>query len=166
MPVLVLLFAWSEARAGGFEFPTNGTAALGRGGAFTARADDLVCMEYNPAGLINIPGTTFYVANNMSLFNMEFTRLLPDGAQAAPVSNEAGLFPFAPFVAMSTDAGTRDWRFSVAAFGPSAYGRTAYATDRAIGRIIPISPSPPEYPAFSKVRQLVDSSLQPSLLHR
>jgi hypothetical protein len=36
----------------------------------------------------------------------------------------------------------------------------------AIGRIIPISPSPPEYPAFSKVRQLVDSSLQPSLLHR
>jgi hypothetical protein len=36
----------------------------------------------------------------------------------------------------------------------------------AIGRIIPISPSPPEYPAFSKVRQLVDSSLQTSLLHR
>jgi hypothetical protein len=51
------------------------------------------------------------------------------------------------------------------------YGQHAEETGQAfvpeaIGRIIPISPSPPEYPAFSKVRQLVDSSLQPSLLHR
>ena len=49
-----------------------------------------------------------------------------------------------------------------------ACGTSYYAgmVGKAIGRIIPISPSPPEYPAFSKVRQLVDSSLQPSLLHR
>jgi hypothetical protein len=39
-------------------------------------------------------------------------------------------------------------------------------TGEAIGRIIPNSPSPLEYPAFSKVGQLVDSSLKTSLLHR
>ncbi len=39
--VLVALLAAARAvYAGGLEFPDNGTEALGRGGAFTAKADD------------------------------------------------------------------------------------------------------------------------------
>lgn len=39
------------ARAGGSEFPADGTKGLGRGGARAARADDPVIMTRNPAGL-------------------------------------------------------------------------------------------------------------------
>jgi long-chain fatty acid transport protein len=125
---LLVMFP-AGALAGGFEFPTNGTQALGRGGAFTARADDLVAVEYNPGGLLHIPGTVFYLGNNMTLYNMEFTRVDPAGNTFDPVSNQAGLFPFAPFVGASTDAGTEHWRFALAAYGPSAYGHTSFAED-------------------------------------
>ena len=39
-----------SARAGGFEIPDNGTEALGRGGAFVAKADDPTAIQYNPRG--------------------------------------------------------------------------------------------------------------------
>lgn len=47
---LILLMA-SSAQAGGFETGFLGPGGLGRGGAFTARADDLTALTWNPAGL-------------------------------------------------------------------------------------------------------------------
>jgi len=113
--------------AGGFEFPTNGTQALGRGGAFTAKADDLVALEYNPAGLLHIPGTTLYVGNNVYDYQMEFTRIDAAGKESLAITNDAGQFSFAPFIGISTDAGTKSWSFALGAYGPSAYGHTSYA---------------------------------------
>ena len=108
--------------AGGFEFPSNGSVALGRGGAFTARADDLVCLEYNPAGLIKLPGNHVYLGNNVIEYNMSFSGLRPDGSAVEAVSNQSGPMFLVPFVAASSDFGLRDWRFAISAFGPSANG--------------------------------------------
>ncbi len=108
--------------AGGFEFPSNGSVALGRGGAFAAKADDLICLEYNPAGLIKLPGNHVYLGNNIVRYNMSYSGLRPDGSPVEKVSNEGGPMYAAPFVAASTDFGLRDWRFAISAFGPSANG--------------------------------------------
>ena len=124
--VLVLLLVGIQARAGGFEFPTNGTAALGRGGAFTALADDLVCLQYNPAGLIKIPGTNVYLGNNMSNFDITYTAVDLEGNVQNPVSNTAGLFWLAPFIAASSDFGLEDFTFSLGVYGPSAYGKSSF----------------------------------------
>ena len=43
--LLLLVGRAPEASAGGFEFPDNGTKAVGRGGAFTVRADDLMALR-------------------------------------------------------------------------------------------------------------------------
>ncbi len=121
--LLISTLVWvlpATALAGGFEFPSNGSVALGRGGAFTARADDLVCLEYNPAGLIKLPGNHVYLGNNIVQYNMSYSGLLPDGTPVYEVSNQGGPMYAAPFVAASSDFGLRDWRFAISAFGPSA----------------------------------------------
>jgi long-chain fatty acid transport protein len=52
------LLAAEVASAGGLFLPGRGVRALGRGGAFTAGADDLNALWYNPAGLTYATDTT------------------------------------------------------------------------------------------------------------
>lgn len=47
----------STAQAGGIEYVGRGPRALGRGGAFAARADDPMAMIYNPAALADLQGS-------------------------------------------------------------------------------------------------------------
>ena len=131
--VAILLFP-GPASGNGFEFPSNGAVSLGRGGAFVARADDLVAIELNPAGLIKLPGTHFYIGNNISMYNAQYTPLFgtlnADGTLSSTsgpsASNDAGPFYAAPFVALSSDFGLKGLRVALGAFGPSAYGRTSF----------------------------------------
>lgn len=148
MPRLLLIclisVAWSPlARAGGFEYPTNGTAALGRGGAFTARADDLTAMEYNPAGLLHIPGSMVYIGDNFTLHSATFTPVDHTGAEHPAVKNDAGPFWTAPVVGASTDFGLENWRFAVGAYGPSAYGKSSFGRG-SLDRCFGISGTSPE----------------------
>ncbi len=141
VPMLISL----DASAGGFEFPSNGTAALSRGGAFTARADDLSAIELNPAGLLAIKGTYFYLGNNFSIYNMDHTPQIASfeniGSEEEPfyeydkrvgwkagrsVSNGADPQLLGPLAGVSTDFGLRDWRFALGVFGPSANAVTSY----------------------------------------
>jgi long-chain fatty acid transport protein len=128
----------SGAWAGGFEFPDNGTEALGRGGAFTAKADDATALEYNVAGLARQRGTRLLLDANLVFDTYEFQRsgafpdnpsdpATPYGGQPFPkVANRGGPF-FAPFFGISTDLGLFDrWTFSVGAYGPSSYGSRNY----------------------------------------
>src|SRR4051794_23106586 len=71
--------------AGGLELPDNGTEALGRGGAFTAKADDATALQYNVAGLARQRGTRLLVDGNLVLATMEFQRagVYPDAPSAA-----------------------------------------------------------------------------------
>lgn len=103
-----------SARAGGFEIPDNGTEALGRGGAFVAKASDGSAIYYNPAGLARQRGTHVLANANLYLHGFEFRRagVFPDdandeatpwGGRAYPaVSNVGGPF-LSPLVAATTD---------------------------------------------------------------
>src|SRR5262245_50420916 len=51
---LVLLLWPSLAHAGGMFLPGRGVRPFARGGAFTAGADDLNALGYNPAGLADM----------------------------------------------------------------------------------------------------------------
>src|SRR4051812_40112806 len=132
-------FAW----AGGFTFPDNGTEALGRGAAFTAKADDATALEYNVAGLATQRGTRLLLDLNMAFHTYEFQRAgtypmedVPPGMMGSGVS---GLpFPkasnvsgpqLAPFLGVTTDFGLLDrWTFAVGLFAPSSYGQRNFGT--------------------------------------
>ncbi len=133
-----LLCASSTALAGGFEIPDNGAQAVGRGGAFVAKADDGTAIYFNPAGLARQRGTRIYGGGNLYLHSFEFQRsssfpddpnnpATPWGQRPFPVvTNSAGPF-FAPFLAASTDFASLD-RLTVAigAFGPPVVGNRTF----------------------------------------
>jgi len=135
--VLGLCLLPTVARAGGFEFPDNGTEALGRGGAFTAKADSALALQYNVAGLAQIRGTTTVLDGNLSIHSYDFTRSgnypgtatadQPWAGQAFPkVSNQGGPF-FAPFLGITTDFNYfKKWTFALGAYGPSSYGSRSF----------------------------------------
>lgn len=69
-----LATAPSTARAGGFEYSAAGTRALGRGGAFAARADDPMALFYNPANLADLSGMQLYLNAHLALFDACYRR--------------------------------------------------------------------------------------------
>ena len=135
---LALLAAPRAARAGGFEIPDNGTEALGRGGAFVAKADDPTAIDYNPAGLAGQRGTRVLLDGHIINSSYGFQRFgaypdnpgnpsTPWGGFAYPRVNNAGGPFFAPFLAATTDFGTLDWlTVAVGVFGPSGVGNRTY----------------------------------------
>ncbi|HEY8038890.1 MAG TPA: outer membrane protein transport protein [Polyangiaceae bacterium] len=137
--LLLVLILWpSRARAGGFEIPDNGTQALGRGGAFTAKADDGTALQYNIAGFAQQRGTRVLVDTNLWLSSYTFQRagVYPDdptnhvtpwgGTPFPAVSDQGGPF-LAPFAAVSTDFGYFErWTFAFGVFGPSSVGNRTY----------------------------------------
>jgi long-subunit fatty acid transport protein len=118
------------ALAGGFEIPDNGTEALGRGGAFVAKASDPTAIYHNPAGLGRQRGTRLLANANVSFQAFEFQRsgtypgnpsdpATPWAGTPFPVSREtAGAF-VSPFFALATDFGYFDrLTFAVGIYGP------------------------------------------------
>ncbi len=71
---LVAVLYGVVAVGGGFEYPDNGTKAVGRGGAFTVRADDLSAIHHNPAGLAKLRGTHTLFNGNLVWFDASFRR--------------------------------------------------------------------------------------------
>lgn len=73
VPALVLALATiaapNLAHAGGFEYSAAGTRALGRGGAFIARADDPLALRYNPAGLAFLPGYQLQLGSHLAFYD-------------------------------------------------------------------------------------------------
>jgi long-subunit fatty acid transport protein len=128
----------TAAFAGGFEFPGNGTEALGRGATFTAKADSPLALEYNLGGLAKQRGTRVLFDSNLTFQTYEFTRagVYPDSPMDVPyggkpfpkVQNNEGAF-YAPFFGIATDFGKLDrWTFAFGVFGPSAFGKKSWGT--------------------------------------
>jgi long-subunit fatty acid transport protein len=133
----------TAAFAGGFTFPDNGTEALGRGGAFTAKADSPLALDYNVAGLAKQRGTHLLFDSNLVMQDFTFQRAgnypvenapgtmtpLPYSGQPYPkVSNTSGPF-YAPFLGLSTDFNRFDrWTFAFGVYGPSAFGNKVWGT--------------------------------------
>jgi long-chain fatty acid transport protein len=118
--------------------PDNGTEALGRGGAFVAKADDPTAIQYNPAGLAGQRGTRLLLDGKVTLSSYEFQRFgaFPDtasdpatpwGGAAYPRVHDTGGAFFAPFVAATTDFASLDWlTVAVGVFGPSGVANRTY----------------------------------------
>lgn len=116
------------ARAGGFALGENGTEALGRGGAFVAKADSPLALEYNVAGLAQARGTRVLFDNHLFFSQYRFARAGSDGSGPYPeIGDHAGQPFWAPWFGFSTDFGYfRRWTFALGAFGPSSVGKRNY----------------------------------------
>lgn len=88
MVALTIFGVSSRASAGGYEFPGDGTRAIGRGGAFAARADDPMAIVVNPAGLAAMPGTQIWAASHLSFAKDCFTRNQPGVAANGTTETE------------------------------------------------------------------------------
>ncbi len=61
--------------AGGTELGAVGVAAVGRGGAFVARASDPMALGHNVAGLVGLAGVQWTASMNVGLFRHCFSRV-------------------------------------------------------------------------------------------
>lgn len=127
---------WGDAAlAGGFELPGFGVRAMGRGGAFTVRADDLTAMHHNPSGLLRNRGTRFLYNHNLTFSKLEFTKA-PSAVESEgydqldnPGTLQSELFPLGVTLGLGSDFGLEDWSFAVGIFGPNGIGELSFPED-------------------------------------
>jgi long-chain fatty acid transport protein len=152
----VLLCA-TEGRGAGFEFPDNGTEALGRGAAFTAKADDLTAIQYNIAGLAKLRGTHFMVNVNLANQSFSFARsgVYPDGTLSASGVDVSGqpfpgvhkkpeVYPV-PIGAVATDFGLKRFTFAFGLNGPSSMGRKKFPEYVRLANGVTDAPAPQRF---------------------
>ncbi len=139
-----------RAWAGGFEAPGIGVEAMGRGGAFTAKADDGTALEYNIAGLARQRGTRLTLEGKLVLNDHSFQRAgaypVGEGNDAfagmpyPKISNTHGVSG-APLLALSSDFGIFDrWTFAIGVTTPSASD-----ADRTFPSTVAGAPAPQRY---------------------
>jgi long-subunit fatty acid transport protein len=131
----------STAHAGGFYVGVKGAQASGRGGAFTAKADDLSAVALNPAGLARIDGWFLHAGNRFSNNSYEFTRApTPDYAQVAEgmpapvvsfsaVQNERPWQLLDPIIGLSSDFDTKNFTFALVSYAPAGVAAQEYPID-------------------------------------
>ncbi len=91
--MIALLLSIAGALASGFYFPDAGVVAAGRGGAFTAGADNQFAQYYNPAGLVRIDAPTLHLGGVSVRQDVSFSRLAEDGTLMEPAVNDPPFFP-------------------------------------------------------------------------
>lgn len=126
--------------AGGYYSGNQGARAAGRAGAFTAKADDLTAVIYNPAGLARVERTLLQVSNRFSYNASEFTRKptldwgnlengVPPYVEFATARNQEPWQVLDPLVGASSKLGLRDWAFALVAFAPAGASRARFPLD-------------------------------------
>lgn len=131
---LCLLLVPAPLLAAGLELPDHGARALGRGGAFTARADDLTAVALNPGALSRFAGAHLTYSHNIIWGHVAFTRAesqIPETIDYgddpfATVENEEPFFPLGVMLAGGHDFGLEDWYFALSVYGPNAAGGIEY----------------------------------------
>lgn len=138
-----LTLAPAGVRAGGLEHPDNGTVAVGRGGAFTAKADDLTAIQHNPAALIKSKSRFAVLVNdNLVLPRVRFDRIAWDygthdwfdfatAGVPNPVREGSGWFPLGLMGVVGSDLWTDDFMFAFGVYGPSGVGASDFPVDGA-----------------------------------
>ncbi|HYJ08364.1 MAG TPA: outer membrane protein transport protein [Polyangiaceae bacterium] len=127
----------SEALASGYFNGAKGARAAGRAGAFTARADDLSAVSFNPAGLSHLESTLIQVGNRFSYNAHSYQRAptldwgdtdngIPRYVEFAEVENGAPWQLLDPILGVASKLGLRDWTFALAAFSPAGVAREEY----------------------------------------
>jgi len=123
---------------GGYYAGTLGAKAAGRGGAFTAKADDVTAISFNPAGLAKMDASLFQIGNEASYNTYSFTRAptldyrRTDPQTGAPtvvfdkVSNGTPWQMLLPMLGATSRLGLENWGFGLAAFAPPGIGKMAF----------------------------------------
>lgn len=127
----------SIVKAGGFdELPDQGAEALGRGAAFTAKADDTTAIYWNVAGLARQRGTKLAINANVHFNTFYFARAgqyaddsadptTPWGGEPYPLVQDKNKSFLLPMISVSSDFGLSErLTFGLGVFGPAATGRT------------------------------------------
>ena len=130
----VFLLLPSLASAGGTDLPDNGTEALGRGGAFVAKADNGLALYYNIAGLARQRGTRLTIDGNFVIHDIAFTRegsypgnpqepTTPFAGQPYEQIHDSSRIFAVPYLGLSTDFGWfKRWTFGFGVYGPPGVG--------------------------------------------
>jgi len=131
----------SPALAGGYFSGEKGARVAGRAGAFTAKADDVMAVAYNPAGLTHTDGTLIQIGNRFSYNAYSFTRKptldwgdldngVPPYVEFETVENET------PWQALDPLAGVvfrpkalKDWGFALVAYAPPGVAKQRFPVD-------------------------------------
>ncbi len=85
--VFALVAQTGTAWAGGFEYGPSGVQSLGRGGAFAARVDDPLALQYNPANLAILASPQLSIQTQLAFFGGCFQRTGTPGADSLTPDN-------------------------------------------------------------------------------
>jgi long-chain fatty acid transport protein len=113
--LVIVLIPASAAFAGGFQLNEVGARAMGMGGAFAARANDLSAMFFNPAGLAQQTGFGAYLGGTLIMPKSSYTS--PAGTSTDMVSQT--FFPPNGYLAYGLENGLS---FGVGVFSPFGLG--------------------------------------------
>ena len=130
-PVLLSSMAFAD---GGYYAGTLGARASGRGGAFTAKADDVSAISFNPAGLAKLDASLFQIGNEASYNSYAYTRAPTNDYRltAAPVvvfdkvTSSTPWQSLLPMLGATSRLGLENWGFGLAAFAPPGIGKEEF----------------------------------------
>ena len=134
---VIALLAVPRARAAGLEYGPQGVHAMGRGGAFTVKGDDVSAFYWNPSRLALLRGTRLLYNHSFTQLCLTFERSpapFDDGAKSyvfPPVHEEGGFFPLGISFGVSSDFGLSDWTFALELVGPTALGASRFPAEEA-----------------------------------
>lgn len=138
---LSAIVARSAHADGGLFSGTQGARATARGGAHTAKANDLSAVMLNPAGLGHVEGTLIHIGNRVSYNTQEFTRApttdygSPDSSGNFPTHtfararNQLPLQALDPMIGVASHLGLDRWTFALAAQAPPGVARQSFSAD-------------------------------------
>jgi long-subunit fatty acid transport protein len=129
----LLLALTGSALGGGMEVGDSGGEAMGRGGAFVAKADSPATLNYNPAGFAKLRGYQATISANVVYSTVDFQRLGrfsfgKEDATGTPyptVQNSRPLFAAPMHFVLTSDFGLRKLTFAAGMYVPAAVP-TAY----------------------------------------
>lgn len=166
--IACLLGGVNAARAGGFDLPDEGAEALGRGGAFVAKADNGLAMYYNIAGLGRQEGTRLTVDLNVVYHDVAFTRAgtYPTDAsdpsyagKAYPTVHDSQKWSTLPFLGISHNFKVPYIRHLAIGFG--VYGPPGIQTHR-YGTRTEVQTADPDSPTIAYRVKLPDGTTAPA----
>ncbi len=137
---LLVVTAAPSARAGGYFSGEKGARVAGRAGAYTAKADDIMAVQYNPAGLSDVETTLIQIGNRFSYNSYEFERRptldwgaidngVPPYVEFDAVENETPWQLLDPLVGVATNFGLKNWGFALAAYAPPGIAKQRFPID-------------------------------------
>lgn len=140
LALLLVVSAAPPARAGGYFSGEKGARVAGRAGAYTAKADDIMAVAYNPAGLSDVGTTLIQVGNRFSYNSYEFERQptldwgnlqngVPPYVEFEPVENDTPWQLLDPLLGVATNFGLKNWGFAFAVYAPPSISKERFPID-------------------------------------